>query len=99
MMSQQPITAIQANLPAEQLSTGTALVVFAQNFGASVFISLGQTTFQNSLAPALRKYAPDVNAKQIADLGATAFRHVVPANLVGGVIEAYNKALTTTFVS
>jgi hypothetical protein len=32
MMSQQPITAIQASLPKNCLSIGTALIVFCQNF-------------------------------------------------------------------
>ena len=99
MMSQQPITAIQANLARDQLSIGTALVVFSQNFGASVFVSLGQTTFQNSLLPALRQGVPELDAMQIVNLGATAFRHIVPPMYVGRIAQAYNKGLTTTFVS
>ena len=99
MMSQQPITAIQTNLPRDELSIGTALVVFSQNFGASIFISLGQTTFQNTLLPSLREFAPEVNAQQVADLGATNYRSSVPQSSVPHVVQAYNKALTTTFVS
>ena len=98
MMSQQPITAIQANLPKDQLSIGTALVVFSQNFGASVFVSLGQTTFENSLLPALRHDARELDAGMVAHLGATGFRHVVPAASVPHVVTAYDKALTNTFV-
>lgn len=99
MMSQQPITAIQANLAHDQLSIGTALVVFSQNFGASVFVSLGQTTFQNSLLPALRHDVPELDATQIADLGVTAFRQAVPPASVSRIAHAYNEALTITFVS
>ncbi len=98
MMSQQPVTAIQANLPKDQLSIGTALVVFSQNFGASVFISLGQTTFENSLLPKLKQYAPEVDSQKVAGAGATSFRNVVPAASVPGVVLAYDKALTSVFV-
>ncbi|RFU26308.1 hypothetical protein B7463_g10033, partial [Scytalidium lignicola] len=97
MMSQQPVTAIQANVPKEQLSVATAFVVFAQNFGASVFISLGQTTFENSLEPALAKYAPEVDAVKVIEAGATEFRSIVPKESVAGVINAFSHALTTTF--
>ena len=99
MMSQQPVTAVQANVSKNQLSIGMALVVFSQNFGAAVFISLGQTTFENSLLPALEKFVPDVDAKTVASVGATNFRSVVPRSSLSGVVLAYNKAVTTTFVS
>ncbi len=98
MMSQQPITAIQANLSKEQLSVGTALVVFCQNFGAAVFISLGQTVFENGLLPALRDLAPELDARQVVALGATNFPSVVPEDSVPHVVAAYNRALTRNFV-
>jgi len=97
MMSQQPLTAVQANVPKEQLSTATALIVFSQNFGASLFISLGQTTFENSLLPALAKFAPEVDAVGVASAGATDFRSIVPPNSIPGVLDAFNEALTKTF--
>ncbi|KAL8736129.1 MAG: hypothetical protein Q9181_002519 [Wetmoreana brouardii] len=98
MMSQQPITAIQANLSKEQLSVGTALVIFCQNFGASVFISLGQTVFQNSLLQGLTDFAPELDARQVLRLGATNFRSLIPEASVPNVVSAYNKALTTNFL-
>ena len=97
MLSQQAVTVVQANLPKEQLSIGAALVVLCQNFGASVFISLGQTTFENSLLHTLRKSAPDVDPRVVMSAGATNFRDIVPKLSVNGVVMAYNTALT--FVS
>ncbi|KAL8645568.1 MAG: hypothetical protein Q9226_007242 [Calogaya cf. arnoldii] len=97
MMSQQPITAIQANLPKEQLSIGTALVVFCQNFGASVFISLGQTVFESSLLPALKDFAPELEARRVIEMGAANFRSAVPKESVPHVVSAYNRALTRNF--
>jgi hypothetical protein len=78
---------------------GTALVVFTQFFGAAIFIAFGQTTFTNSLGPALREFSPNVTAKFVIDTGATNLRDVVPAGQLAGVLMAYNQALTHIFVS
>lgn len=99
MILQQPITAVQANLPKDQLAIGSALVAFCQNFGAAVFVSLGQTIFANSLSPALAKFAPEADARRVVSVGATNFRTVVPEASMPGVILAYNQALTAIFVS
>lgn len=96
---QQPITAIQANLPRHQMAIGTALIGFSQNLGASIFVSLAQTVFVNSLRPALAAFAPDVDAEKVISVGATSFRTVVSESSVPEVILAYNQALTATFVS
>ncbi|KAN0102744.1 MFS multidrug transporter [Hyaloscypha variabilis] len=94
---QQPMTAVQTNVPPELLSVGTALVVFTQFFGGAVFIAFAQTTFTNSLGPALKEFAPNVTAKFVIDTGATNLRNVVPAGVLEGVLMAYSKALTNTF--
>lgn len=98
LMSQIPVTAIQANVSKQQMSTATALVVFSQNFGASLFISLGQTVFQNRLLSTLVEYAPEVEANQIIEAGAANYRAIVPETSLGGVIEAFNEAVTSIFV-
>jgi len=96
---QQPMNAVQFNVPANLISVGTALVVFTQFFGSAVFIAFAQTAFTNSLGPALREYAPNVTAKFVIDTGATNLRDVIPADALEGVLMAYSKALTNTFVS
>lgn len=95
---QQPITAIQANLPKHQMAIGTALIGFGQNLGAAVFVSLAQTIFVNLLRPALATFAPEVDAEKIIRVSATSFRTFVPESSVPKVIMAYCKTLTTTFV-
>ncbi|KAL7916751.1 MFS general substrate transporter [Trichoderma velutinum] len=97
MLAQQPINAIQANLPKEQLSTGTALIVFCQNFGAAVFISISQTIFQNSLTTKLEDIVPAVDVSAVVEAGAIGFRDVVPSSQEEIVAAVYNKALITTF--
>lgn len=98
MILQQPVTAIQANVPKHQMAIGTALIGVTQNFGAALFVSLAQTIFMNSLRSALATFAPEVDAKKVISVGATSFRTVVSESSVPKVILAYNKALTATFV-
>jgi hypothetical protein len=49
--------------------------------------------------PALAKYAPEVDARQVVNAGATNFRALVPEESLAGVLNAFNKALTSTFAS
>jgi len=62
-------------------------------------VSFGQTIFSNQLRPALRVFAPGVDADAIFAVGATSFRTVVAEADVPGVVLAYNRALTRVFVS
>ena len=90
---QIPITAVQNNTPREQVSVATALVTFFLNFGGAVFLSLSETVLTTELVRYLAVGAPGVNAGAVVAAGATAFRDVVPANLLPAVIAAYNKAV------
>jgi hypothetical protein len=99
MMSQQSITAIQANLPRTSLPLARPSSSSVRILALRCPSRLGQTTLQNSLLPALAKFAPEVDAERVAGAGATDFGSVVPASSVPGVILAYNEALITTVVS
>lgn len=73
------------------------LIIFAQQFGGSVWLAVAATTFSDGLDKALRQYAPGIDPKIIVDAGATGYRDVVPAALVDGVIMAYSKAVNHVF--
>lgn len=96
---QQPLTAVQAAVPKKEFPVASAFLMFAQILGGSIFISLGQTIFSNQLKPALELFAPEVDAAAVLAVGTTAFRSVVAEASVPGVIQAYNKAIVTVFVS
>lgn len=98
-MQQQPMIAIQAVLPPSELAIGNAFIMFIQLVGGALFLSFGDTLFSNQLKSALAHFAPTVDAKAVFAVGATGFRSVVKASEVEGVVLAYNKALTTVFVS
>jgi hypothetical protein len=67
-----------------------AILVFAQLFGGSLFISLSEVLFTNGLRSGLDQYAPGVNSTAVIEAGAAAFREVVTADQLPGVLKAYS---------
>ena len=89
---QIPIIAVQNNSSKEEISIVNAIVVFSQNLGGAVFLSLGEVVFSNALSHNLATYAPEVNAKAVITAGATAVREGVPAASLSDVLLAYSKS-------
>ncbi|MCJ1405112.1 hypothetical protein MMC11_008338 [Xylographa trunciseda] len=98
MVLQMPITAVQSVLPPAQTAVGSALVLFCQIFGGAVCVTVAQLTLTNSLVPALHAYAPSVDPQDIINAGATNVRAVIAPKDLGGVLLAYNAALTHVFL-
>jgi Fungal trichothecene efflux pump (TRI12) len=95
---QVPVTAVQNNTPKELVSVATALVTFFMNMGAAIAVSLGETVFSTELVKYLAKDAPSVDAEAVVVAGSSAFREVVPADLLPEVLQAYCKAITRVLV-
>jgi MFS family permease len=93
---QQASLAIQTVLSRKDVPTGAALVFFAQSLGGSLFISVGQSVFTNSLVRDLSGIA-NLNATAIVDTGATELRNVVRPESLGKVLLQYNNALTNAY--
>lgn len=53
----------------------------------------------NSLPPALNKYAPNADAQAIISAGATEFRSLTDKPDLTGVVLAFNSAIINTYVS
>ncbi|KAF8850711.1 MFS multidrug transporter [Acephala macrosclerotiorum] len=94
---QMPIIAIQTALSQAENPIGMAIVIFAQQFGGSVWLAVASTAFSSSLENALVKYAPGIDPQVIIAAGATGYREVVPAASVDGVIKSYNEAINHDF--
>jgi hypothetical protein len=94
---QQPMIVAQTALSPADVPSGTALVMFAQTLGGSLFISVGQNIFQNQLFNILRTDAPSANAAELVAAGATMLRKVVSGPVLQQVLVAYNDAITQTF--
>ena len=90
---QIPIMAVQNVVTKEELSIATALVVFSQQFGGAVFLSLAQVIFGTSLRKNLVIYAPNANADAVIAAGATDVRDAVSAASLSGVLLAYTKSV------
>jgi hypothetical protein len=84
-----------------QVLTQTALgslVMLSTSLGGSVALSIGQAIFNNDLVSQVRKFAPSIDPSIVINNGATEFRHVVPAEALSGVLQAYSKAIDTVLI-
>ncbi len=72
--------------------------MFFNSLGGAIAIAIAQNIFSNQLIENVPKYAPNVNPGVVIAAGATHLREIVPADSLAGVLEAYAKALRTTFI-
>ncbi|TQN74424.1 Efflux pump roqT [Colletotrichum shisoi] len=100
MSIQQGFTAVQAVLPPDEISIGTAAVVASQSLGGAIFISVGNTLFQNHLLQAsAQNMIPGVNIRAVLEGGATAFRTAVPESALPTLLTMDNEALRLAFTA
>ncbi|KAK1598357.1 major facilitator superfamily transporter [Colletotrichum navitas] len=100
MSIQQGFTAVQAILHPDDISIGTAAVVASQSLGGAIFVSVGNTLFQNHLLQAsAQNMVPGVDIRAVLEVGATAFRDVVPASALPMLLTVYNEALRIAFTA
>lgn len=100
MAIQQGFSAVQTALPLHEVPIGTAAVVACQSLGGAIFVSVGNTLLQDHLLDANNAQAiPGVNIRSIIELGATQFRHVVPAGSLPALIMLYNRALQGALIA
>lgn len=95
---QLPQIAAQTVLPFKDIPTGIAITLFFQSLGGSIFVSAGNNVLNDRLLhyiTALRLQG--VNAVDVIEAGATAWRGVVPAVSIDVVVDAYSRALRDTF--
>ncbi|KAK7951028.1 efflux pump antibiotic resistance protein [Apiospora aurea] len=95
---QQPLIAVQAVLSMADVPTGTAIVVFSQTLGGSLFVSVGQSVFTNQLVKSLASYVPSLNPAVVLAAGATNLQKTLPAGDLAGVQTAYSEALAKAFL-
>ncbi len=88
-----------AVLPQNDISIGNGIVVFFQFLGGAIFLAIAENLFTSQLVKELAIYAPAVNAEVVVAAGAAAVSSVVSPENLAAVLEAYNTAIVTTFVS
>jgi EmrB/QacA subfamily drug resistance transporter len=94
---QQILIAVQTALPAADIPTGTAIVMFFQTLGGALFISVGQNVFTNKLVSGLKAAVPDLDPAIVLRTGATELRSAIGEQYRAGVLRAYNDALTNSY--
>ncbi|KAJ5730699.1 uncharacterized protein N7483_005207 [Penicillium malachiteum] len=94
---QQPMIVAQTALKAEDVPSGTAIMIFSQTLGGSIFLSVAENIFQNQLLHNLAKDAPKADAAKLVSAGATMLRTLVSGSTLQEVLVAYNDAITQTF--
>ncbi|KAK0712952.1 major facilitator superfamily-domain-containing protein [Lasiosphaeria miniovina] len=96
---QQPLIAVQTVLSIEDVPIGTSVIIFVQTLGGALFVSIAQNVFSNHLVQYVAEYEPSLPDPSIVfAVGATNIQHAIPAEYLPGVTQAYNDALTKTFV-
>lgn len=94
---QQSMVAVQAVVPKKDISMGISIIVLGLQIGGAVLVCVGQTIFNNDLLKNLDAIS-GVNAELILQTGATDLRKVVPAEKMAAVLQAYNHALSRTYI-
>lgn len=94
---QSPQFAAQTILSDDDTHIGLAVIIFAQNFGPAIFLSVAQTVLSDRIVVNLQHYAPGVNAVALEQAGLSDISGHVPVGEVTGVVQSYDKAITQTF--
>jgi MFS family permease len=95
---QQSVIACQAVLPLSDIPIGTSIMMFAQMFGGSLFISIAQNTFTNHLVSGLSGI-PGVNAAEVLHTGATEITGLIKdPDMLHTVQIVYNDAIMKAFL-
>lgn len=97
--------AVQTVFPPEDVSTGMAISFFAQQLGAAIFVSVGQSILNNVLtarliAANIPGYGGDEGGGHtVTETGATELLDNVEERFRPGVVEALNYACTRVFLT
>ncbi|KAI0195441.1 MFS general substrate transporter [Astrocystis sublimbata] len=94
---QQPLIAVQTALDIKDVPVGTAVVTFMQTLGGALFVSVGNSVFNNKLVEELKHNLPSTDPAEILRVGTTNLRKL-PAEILPEVLLSYNTALTTAFI-
>lgn len=94
---QQSFLAVQTVLPQKDIPIGTTAIIFANNLGGAVFVSVASNLFTNELTKGLRQHVPAVDPTTILAAGAAEWRTKVSSAFLSDVLKVYNSAITRTF--
>jgi len=94
---QQALICAQTVLPIVDVPVGTAMMIFFQTMGGSIFLSVAQNIFTNKLLQGVIATVPGINPSIVMHSGATDLKTNIPPRFLAAVQVAYNRALTQTW--
>ena len=92
-----PQSAVQMALPKQDASIGLSMILFAEQFGAALFVSAAQNIFQTRLKGNLQMAVPQLNATNIESVGLSDMRTLVDPWDTGLVLDAVDKSVAQTW--
>ncbi|KAF1990337.1 putative gliotoxin efflux pump [Aulographum hederae CBS 113979] len=95
---QAPIMAGQALAPADDVSTTTAVLLFFQSLGASIFVSCAQAAFTNQLIQRVQEIAPLIDIELVVLTGATDIRRAFQGAELDAVIDSYMEGIRSALL-
>lgn len=95
---QQGALAAQTVLKKEDVPIGVTLMMFMQQLGGAIFVSVGQNVFSNKLVQGITRLLPNVSPQLIVNTGATDLRRIFSGDELSQVLVAYNEALQNVFL-
>lgn len=94
--AQQGMNVVQTVLGRSDISTGSALVLFARFLGSAIFVPVAQNILLNGLVSKLSNL-PGINPGTVTGAGATELKNFASGDDLGTLISDYNVALVRVF--
>ena len=86
---QIPMIANQAAVGQEDIASVTALNLFVENFGTTLFVASGEAAFTKTLMQSSARLLPSIDPKAVLDVGATEIRNVFAGSELREVLSSY----------
>jgi hypothetical protein len=98
LCNQIPIMAAQALAKNEDIATVTAVLMFFQTLGGTIWVSAAQAGFANKLVQALKEKIMGIDVARVVAIGTTEYRHVFPMDAILGIQDSYMEGVTVVFI-
>ncbi|KAK0546175.1 hypothetical protein OC846_005376 [Tilletia horrida] len=92
-----PFIASSSALEIQDIELGSAIVIFFQTLGGTIFVSVAQSVFQNKFVLYLHSL-PGIDSQQIVSHGISAFRAFTSPEQLPLVVDAANRAINKTYL-
>ena len=94
---QAPQVAVQNSLGANDVNTGIAIILFAQNFGPAISVAMAQSIFQNKLADNIGGIVPGMSKSKIESMGLGDLKSLIGPQKLHELLSGFDRSLTQTW--